>query len=114
MFGDSLAPTHRLSDLLPRSLDCKFVAPTFYGYLVEAGLEQLSKVADLIAQARSWPIRSDISRVKSISVYGSANVLEKNTLEGLWDRAIEGTSGRYFTAWMLPYADDLVLIGIQR
>ncbi|MEM8970803.1 MAG: S8 family serine peptidase [Pseudomonadota bacterium] len=107
MFGDSLAPTHRPNDLLPRSLDCKFVAPTFDGYLVEIGLEQLSKLADLIARARSWPIRSDISRVKSISVYGSANILGKNTIEGLWDKAVEGTTGRYFTAWLLPYADDL-------
>ena len=107
MFGDSLAPTHKPHDLLPTALDCKFVAPTFDGYLVEVGLEQLKEIADLIATARTWPIRSDISRVERISLYGVESVLGNITVEGLWDRAIEGSSGRFFTAWLRPYADDL-------
>lgn len=118
MFSDSLAPTHKPHDVLPPTLDCRFVAPMFDGYLVEVCSTKLSDLADLIAQARRWPIRSDISRVQGIATFGAQNVLGNNSVEGLWDRAIEGSGGRLFTTWLRPYIDDLaredVLVEFER
>lgn len=106
MFADSLAPTHRPSDILPRSLDCSFVAPMFDGYLVEIDANRIKGIADAIARPSSWAVRSDISRVKSIRPYRSEDVLRNHTIEGLWDRAIDGLHGRFFIVWLRPYADD--------
>ncbi|SHF84818.1 Subtilase family protein [Loktanella atrilutea] len=107
MFDDSLAPTHRPKDILPRSLDCSFVAPMLDGYLVEIDITHLKKIADLIYQATNWAVRSDISRVKSIQPYRSEAILRGHSIDRLWDRAVEGARGRFFIVWLRPYADDL-------
>lgn len=105
MFEDSLAPTHRPMDILPVSFDCRFIAPMFDGYLVEIDTEQLARIANQIAEALNWRIKSDISRVRAIKPYRSEDVLRGNLVEELWDRAVEGNKGKFFNVWLRPYSD---------
>ena len=105
MFSDSLAPTHTPFDLLPIALDCRFVAPTFDGYIIDVDRCRLPAIARHIATATRWGVLSDISRVRSVSAYTQWEALRGRDEKKLWSRAVAGERGRFFVVWLRPYAD---------
>ena len=105
MFADSLAPTHTPYDLFPKTLDCRFVAPTFDGYIIDVDQRRLPTIAHHIKDATRWNVLSDVSRVKSVSAYSQWEALRGRDEELLWARAVKGEHGRFFVVWLRAYAD---------
>lgn len=99
MFEDSLAPTHTPTDLFERSVGCRLIAPLSRGYVIESDTKSFARLRDRI-EARSLAVKSDVSRVRRIRAFSSKNTLAGRSVETLWDSAVEGETGRYFSLWL--------------
>ena len=103
MFDDSIAPVHTPDNLFSRGSGCELVAPLKNGYLVEANIETLPKLIEIINKPPSYIAQYDISRVKSIHVFNHHHVLRGQTINHLWKIAHPGKFGRLFSIWLAPY-----------
>ena len=102
---DSLAPTHTPDDLFAPDQGCQLVAPLHNGYLVEAEVNALPRLAQLIEHPTSFAIEADISRVQSLKRFDTDNRLRGRSVEELWDAAPEDDEGRLFVLWLAPFRD---------
>lgn len=105
MFGDSLAPTHEPKALFRESLGSELVAPIRHGYLAQVQIDALEMLAGLISNSTRIDVRVAVSRIEKISALEATHVLRGRDAQSLWDAAIEGESGRIFTAWLAPYVE---------
>lgn len=103
MADDSLAPTHTPSDLFRAERGFQIVAPLRQGYLVEADVMALPRLASAIERASSVPEQCDIASVEAMSSFGQARRLREHTLDELWNAAPEVPEGRQFVIWLAPF-----------
>ena len=105
MFSDSLAPSHTPDDLFASEHDCRLVAPLHNGYLVEAALDCFLTLSAAIQDPRSYALKSDISRVSDLMVFGDDARLRGHSIDDLWEAAPEVDDGRLFIIWLTPFRD---------
>jgi hypothetical protein len=100
---DSLAPTHTPDDLFSPVNGCRLVAPYHGGYLIEADLEQLGRLARAIDNPVNYPVQADISRVESLTPFSSADRARGQSIDDLWQSAPEEDGARLFVVWLAPF-----------
>lgn len=109
---DSLAPSYTPTDLFGPIHGCRIVAPLKHGYLIEAKVEWLPKLAHAIKNPTSASQRCDISRVQSLSSFGQKERLRQHSLDELWNAAPEKGKGRQFFLWLAPYQNAAAQAGL--
>ena len=102
---DSLAPTHTPNDLFSAATGCQLVAPFRNGYLVEARVENLERLARAIENPTSFAVQSDISRVKNVEAFASEERSGYRSTENLWESALPVNGGKLFVVWLVPFRD---------
>ena len=105
MFDDSLSPSHTPWDLFDEDMGCRFVAPYVRGYLIEASVDHLPRLAQRIGEPANIASRVDISRVEELSAFDQQAVLRSRSVEQLWEKAPEVDEGKLFTVWFMPFRD---------
>jgi hypothetical protein len=100
---DSLAPSHTPDDLFAPTYGCQLVAPYRHGYVVEAEIAALPRLARAIQAAVSFGVQADISRVESLGAYGAEERLRQRSLRDLWNAAPAEEEGRLFVLWLAPF-----------
>ena len=105
MFDDSLSPSYTPWDLFNEDMGCRFVAPYIRGYLIEASVDHLRRLAQRIGEPANIASRVDISRVEELSAFDQQAVLRSRSVEQLWDKAPEVDEGKLFTVWFKPFRD---------
>lgn len=106
MFMDALAPTKMPNDLFHPLQACQLVAPVKHGYLIEADVDQLERLAHAIERPANIKIRADISNVKEIRQYTLEEKLRSREPEAIWNAALEdGEGGKLFIVWLAPFRD---------
>jgi hypothetical protein len=98
-----LAPTHTPDDLFSPVNGCRLVAPYRGGYLIEADLEQLSRLARAIDNPVNYPVQADISRVESLTPFSPADRARGQSTDDLWQSAPEEDGARLFVVWLAPF-----------
>ena len=112
MFANSLAPTHTPNDLLSELKGMHLISPYENGYLVESDFDKLEELQKLINELPNWKVKSDVSRVESIDVFGINDVLRGRTIDALWENSQEGYQGHKFEIFLKPFQDNLALDSI--
>lgn len=105
MFADSLAPTKTPDSLFSPGSGARLVVPLRRGYLVEADVEALPRLARFAASDASVAGQVDISRVEDVRAFGPEDVLRGQDPEDLWDQAPEYEDGRGFLVSFAPFRD---------
>jgi hypothetical protein len=100
---DSLAPSHTPDDLFAPVYGCQLVAPYRHGYIVEAEVSALPRLVSAIERPVTFGVQADISRVKAVEAYGSADRLRRHSARELWDSAPAEEDGRLFVVWLAPF-----------
>jgi hypothetical protein len=100
---DSLAPSYTPTDLFGPPQGCQLVAPFRNGYLVEAEVEALPRLAQIIQNPPTIAIQCDISRVKTLSRFSRRDRLRRHTLDELWEAAPANDQGHLFVVWFAPF-----------
>lgn len=103
---DSLAPSHTPNDLFHPIHGCQLVAPVKHGYLIEADVDTLGRLAQTIEHPTNFRIQADISRVKELTPLSLNDKLRGHTVDELWDSAVRDKDGtRLFVLWLAPFHD---------
>lgn len=102
---DSLAPSHTPDDLFGPLYGCQLVAPFHNGYVVEAELSALPRLARAIDNPPSFALQADISRVRTLEKFGTTERLRGRSVDDLWNAASEDEEGRLFVLWFAPFRD---------
>jgi hypothetical protein len=103
MWPDSLAPSYTPSDLFRPDYGSQLVAPLRRGYLVEAEVDALPRLARTIEDAGAIGLQCDISRIKAMDSYGRRDRLRNHSIDDLWDTAPADDEGRLFIVWLAPF-----------
>ncbi len=104
MFNDSNAPSWTPSDIFNMGTQSRIVAPSYDGYLVEMPLSSIDNLIAKITKAKSISEEVDISRVESVSVFDSVDVLRNKGVDNLFDEY--KSNGLFqFNLWLLPFYD---------
>ena len=105
MFDDSLVPSYTPRDLFNEDMRCHLVAPFTRGYLIEATIDYLPRLADKIGKTVNTATRVDISRVEKLSVFDQEEVLRGREIDQLWDKAPDLGNGKLFSIHFMPFRD---------
>jgi hypothetical protein len=105
MFEDSLAPTKTPNSLFSPGAGAQLIVPLRQGYLVEADVDALPRLARFAASDTTVAGQVDISRVEDVRAFGTEDVLRERSVDDLWDRAPEYEDGRGFLASFAPFRD---------
>jgi hypothetical protein len=100
---DSLAPSHTPDDMFSNVTGCQLVAPCRHGYVVEAEIAALPRLAAAIQNPVSFAVQSDISRVSTVAAFSTADRLRRHSAEQLWNAAPADDDGRLFVLWLAPF-----------
>lgn len=104
MFHDSHASSWTPKDIFREEYGGKVVAPAFDGYLIEADVDDLDRMAVKISNSLSIVDRVDISRVESLHLFDAQQVLRSKTVNELWPK--DGKSENVeFNFWLMPFGD---------
>lgn len=106
MFEDSFAPSWTPKGLFDARFGCRLVAPARGGYLAEASANRLADFAGFIRTAAAIEPKVAISRVQSIQLFDTAQLLRGRSLDELWDAAAETEGGNAFALWLAPFRDN--------
>ena len=106
MFDDSYAPSYTPAALFAERMGMRLVAPYRDGYLIEADVSALPRLAAYIETSDSIGTQVDISRVESVSAYGRDEVLRGRTLDDLWGRAPAIGPARAYIISLAPFRDS--------
>ncbi len=79
------------------------MAPYRHGYVVEAEVSALPRLASIIENPTSFAVQSDISRVSTVGQFTVADRLRQRTPEDLWNAAPADSEGRLFVVWLAPF-----------
>ncbi|OYT83625.1 MAG: hypothetical protein CFE50_11645 [Pseudomonas sp. PGPPP4] len=104
MFDDSHAPTWTPKDIFAHRNGCQILAPAFNGFLIEAPIENLEKIASKLKSAESTAEKVDISRVESIKIFDSTETMRGRSIRSAWKNADSGNK-KEFIFWLLPFFD---------
>lgn len=103
---DSLAPSYTPDDLFSKVHQCQLVAPFHHGYVIEADIESLAALAQVIENPGSIAVQCDISRVESVALFAPSDRLRCKSEQDLWDEAPEADQGaKLFVVWFAPFRD---------
>jgi Subtilase family len=102
MFDDSFAVSKSPRDLFRGPYGLALRGAARDGYLAEVHIDELSALERRIREGTSVGVRCDISRVKSIRVYGSLDIYRDRSPSQLWDEAVEHKRGHAFYVWLTP------------
>lgn len=105
MFEDSFAPSWTPKGLFDARFECRLVAPARGGYLAEASANRLADFARFIRTTDAIEPQVAISRVRSIQLFDTAELLGGLSLDALWDAAAEIEGGKAFVLWLAPFQD---------
>ena len=105
MFEDSLAPTKTPNSLFSSGVGAQLVVPLREGYLVEAQVEALPRLARFAASDITVAGQVDISRVEYVHAFETEDVLRGRRLDDLWEQAPEYEYGKGFLVSFAPFRD---------
>jgi hypothetical protein len=100
---DSLAPSYTPDDLFRPIYGCQLVAPFRHGYVVEAEVAALPRLAAAIEHPVSFGVQADISRVETLTALTAADRLRRRSIDDLWNAAPADDDGRLFVVWLAPF-----------
>ena len=104
MFHDSHASSWTPKDIFREDSGGKVVAPAFDGYLIEADVDDLDRMAAKISSSQNIVDRVDISRVESLHYFDAKQVLRNRPSTEIWPK--EGADeGIEFNFWLMPFGD---------
>ena len=106
MFDDSLAPTKTPSSLFSPGTGAQLVVPLRQGYLVEADVTALPRLARFAASDATVAGQVDISRVEDVRAFAAEDVLRGRSLDVLWEQAPEYEGGKGFIVSFAPFRDS--------
>lgn len=102
MFEDKLAPSWAPRDLFG-IVDARLIAPWPTGYLVEAKLDKLKRLAEATRSISTVAPQVDIGNIQSISEHSKSDVFRKKSAKLVWEAAIEVDGGRLFQLTFMPF-----------
>lgn len=113
MFDDSLATSYTPNDLFQATRSARLIAPYRSGYLVEIAADQLVRYAGFIETSGLAKDQVDISRIKAVRFFESADASGTASLDEIWEAAPETDTGKAFVVWLMPLrgrdaAEDLI------
>jgi hypothetical protein len=113
MFDDSLAPSYTPNDLFQATRSARLIAPYRSGYLVEIATDQLGRYAGIVETSGLAKDQVDISRIKAVRFFESADAGGAASLDEIWEAAPETDAGKAFVVWLMPLrgrdaAEDLI------
>jgi hypothetical protein len=107
VFADSLAPTLTPNDLFHPTYGCRLVAPIHQGYLIEADVDSLDLLNEIIENPSNIKVKADISNTKELARFSTDERMGGHSAEDLWNTAVETEEGgKLFIVWLAPFKSE--------
>lgn len=102
MQDDSHSPSWTPNDLFCKEYNCEIISPAYEGFLIEASTDAIDKLAAWITVSQKTRELVDISRVKSVDLFGREETLRGRNASDLWGDD-DPNSHKVFNFWLKPF-----------
>lgn len=103
MQEDSLSPSWTPKDIFTEANSCEIICPAHEGFLVEVKTKNIELLAERIKSTQKTTELVDISRIKSIDLFDSAETLRGNDPSSIWNSSNNSKKSKAFNLWLKPF-----------